>query len=421
MAAARVRIARILGGRAVSDRAIATATACRLQEGIYFRSRARPGRCYRLLLLNASRRTTLGQLKDGIRQIWNRLATLKDELDADLRPDRLWIPPTAERPGPPALTCLLGFGAILFDDNKSLERPEQLQRLVAGPQFSSLPLVDKAHRQSGEAHLALQLIAESELAVSRAVAETWLLIRSRGLRFDVVGLYPGFNREDRRSWLGFHDGINNIEPELRREAIEARSDAPTEENPAWMDGGTYMGYLRLALDLEMWNKLSPPEQERIVGRRRETGCPLSRIPRQGDDVELPGCPETVGPDSEGYRNPLPASRDANDLAQFTHLNRANVNRHRQFIARDDRDNRIFRQGYEFLEALPEGRIRMGVNFVSFQRSLTCLTAILSAPGWLGDANFGGEKPQPSPLMSLIGGGLYAVPPTEEPFPGAALF
>jgi hypothetical protein len=46
---------------------------------------------------------------------------------------------------------------------------------------------------------------------------------------------------------------------------------------------------------------------------------------------------------------------------------------------------------------------------------------LTAPGWLGDANFGGEKPQPSPLMSLIGGGLYAVPPAGGPFPGAALF
>jgi Dyp-type peroxidase family len=405
----------------VSDLAGTTSAVDRLQEGIYFRPNARPGRCYRLLLLNASPHTTLGQIEKGIRTIWARLDTLKNELAADLRPDRLQAPPGNTPPGSSALTCLLGFGAPLFEDYESLECPVRLTRLAGDPPFPALAWVDRGDRQTGEAHLLLQFIAESELAVSRAVAETWLLIRSRKLRFEVAGLYAGFNREDRRSWLGFHDGISNIEPELRREAIEARSDAPSGENPAWMDGGTYMGYLRLALDLEMWNALSVPERERAVGRREDTGCPILHMPRVGDDVRLAGCPRTVGPDSVEYRNPPAASLDSQDLTQFAHMNRANVNRHRGFVDPADRDNRIFRQGYEFLEGLSDGRIRIGVNFVSFQRSLMCLTAILGAPGWLGDANFGGEKPQPSPLMSLIGGGLYAVPPTKEPFPGAALF
>ena len=405
----------------MSDSASTTPGADRLQEGIYFRPGKRPGRCYRLLLLNAAANTTLGQLKEGIRTIWTKLHTLDDELSADLRPDRLWAPSKAPLPPPPALTCLLGIGAALFDAYPSLERPTQLERLEDDAPFPSLPSVAKADVQSGEAHFVLQFIAESELAVSRAVAETWLLIRAKRLRFEVTGLYAGFNREDRRSWLGFHDGINNIESKLRRGAIEARADAATGENPAWMDGGTYMGYLRLALDLEMWNALSPQKQEHIVGRRKTNGCPILHIPRKGEDVGLSGCPKTVGPDSEEYRDPPPASRNLDDLAQFTHVNRANVNRHHDFIAADDRDNRIFRQSYEFLEALPDGRIRIGVNFVSFQRSLTCLTAILRNLGWLGDANFGDEKPQRRPLVSLIGGGLYAVPPMEQPFPGATVF
>ncbi len=40
------------------------------------------------------------------------------------------------------------------------------------------------------------------------------------------------------------------------------------------------------------------------------------------------------------------------------------------------------------------------------------------PGWLGDADFGGDEP---PFTSVLAGGLYAVPPVESPFPGAGLF
>lgn len=99
------------------------------------------------------------------------------------------------------------------------------------------------------------------------------------------------------------------------------------------------------------------------------------------------------------------------------MHRTNLNRPRGPIA--DRDNRIFRQGYEFLESLPGRRLRLGVNFVSFQRKISCLTNILTRDNWLGDANFGGN---PSPtLLKLIGGGYYAVPPADGPFPGADIF
>lgn len=72
-----------------------------------------------------------------------------------------------------------------------------------------------------------------------------------------------------------------------------------------------------------------------------------------------------------------------------------------------------------MEALPGGRLRVGVNFVSFQRRISSLTTILTNQSWLGDINFGGE---PSPaLLTLIGGGYYAVPPAGGPFPGAEMF
>ena len=390
----------------------------RLQDGIYFRPKTRPGRCYRLLLLNARAGATLGQVKDALQQVWNGLEDLRTQLVSDLQPSRLMASDQDPSPPVPGLTCLLGFGASLFGRFPSLPRPVDLQRIVGDPPFPEISWVDRAERQGGEADLALQFISDSELAVSRAVAETWLLVRKQGLRLDVVALYNGFNREDRRSWLGFHDGINNIEPSLRRQAIETHISLGTPENPAWMDGGTYMGFLRFVIDLEMWRKLGRDQQERVVGRRLDTGCPIVRIDQNGMET-LQGCPVASGPKSPDYRSPDGRFFNVSNRARFSHMNRANVNRNNGTIG--PTDNRIFRQSYEFIEALADGRLRLGVNFVSFQRSLSSLTTILTRPGWLGDANFGGENPDSPRLLALIGAGYYAVPPRQPSFPGAAIF
>lgn len=154
-----------------------------------------------------------------------------------------------------------------------------------------------------------------------------------------------------------------------------------------------------------------------MGRDIQTGCPITSS--QGDVRQvLDGCPESRGPGTPQYRNPRVPPIDPDNLARSSHMNRANLNRP-QHGPVDDKDNRIFRQGYEFVEALPGGRLRVGVNFVSFQRRISSLTTILTNQSWLGDVNFGGE---PSPaLLTLIGGGYYAVPPAGGPFPGAEMF
>jgi deferrochelatase/peroxidase EfeB len=149
------------------------------------------------------------------------------------------------------------------------------------------------------------------------------------------------------------------------------------------------------------------------------GCPIMGIDAEGPH-SMRDCPARIGSDSPDYRNPPPASVRLGNIARFSHMNRTNPKRQRGRIG--DRDNRIFRQGYEFLEALPGGRLRIGVNFVSFQRSISALTGILTSEGWLGDANFGGERSRGRPtILSLIGGGYYAVPPAGQPFPGADIF
>lgn len=116
-------------------------------------------------------------------------------------------------------------------------------------------------------------------------------------------------------------------------------------------------------------------------------------------------------------------RVGDTLVGASHIHRSNHNRG---APNTDANNRIFRQGYEFLESPREGELSLGLNFVSFQRDLRRLKNSLRLPDWLGDVNFGGQvspkpgEPAPIKLISAITGGFYAVPPKEEPFPGAEI-
>jgi len=417
-----------------TGRATDQALASRLQDGIYH-DQATPS-SYRLLLLNVKPATGRAEARTAIARVWAMLQELRArDLATDVRPD----PPAARRPDPPPrkgaygrsktraapeLTCLLGFGASLFDRYSRMPRPDGLLRLGHGP-FPKIRWVAQADRQPGEADLALQFIAWTELAVNRAVAEVWMMIVEQFLPLEIVALHGGFNREDKRSWIGFHDGISNIEFHRRPEVIAA-----TSKQPAWMEGGTHMAFFRLAIDLERWRRLPLQTQEILVGRDKLTGCPLDPV-GAGLPISRKGCP-IWGDRAFGREHISPATPPmAAKVLRASHMHRANPNRDPQNA--DDpireEDNRIFRQGYEFLEQLHDGRLRLGLNFVSFQGATSRVRNMLSKDGWLGDVNFGGfpfaEPGAPGPIVfvEMIAGGYYAVPPKGDPhsFPGVSIF
>jgi deferrochelatase/peroxidase EfeB len=345
----------------------------------------------------------------------------------ELAPD---VPPAGQNPSaswgglaPKArLTCLLGFGAPLFDRYSSIQRPDNLCLLGPEP-FRKLRWVADANPGLGQADIALQFIAPTELAVNRAVAEVWMLIIQQSLPLKIVTFHGGFNREDRRSWIGFHDGISNVETAQRHQVIMA-----TDEEPAWMRGGTYMAFFRLAIDLEKWRRVPLQHQELIVGRDKGTGAPIVRIGKDLTPIPASGCPVWGGDKSIAHKLISPSPPDATvSVLRASHMHRANPNRdvHSTIV---EQDNRIFRQGYEFLEQLPDGRLRLGLNFVSFQGRLSRVIDILSVDGWLGSANFGGfayqrnDAPAPINFVGVITGGFYAVPPIGHgAFPGIGIF
>ena len=90
----------------------------------------------------------------------------------------------------------------------------------------------------GTEEMAVQFTGDTPLSVSRAVVETWKLLERLPHSQDnapalmLVASFTGFNREDHRSWIGFHDGISNMKPGMeRKSAIVVRRTGLIRSRP----------------------------------------------------------------------------------------------------------------------------------------------------------------------------------------------
>jgi Dyp-type peroxidase family len=397
----------------------------RLQRGIHFERNARPKPCYRLLLLDVPPHATSAKVAAAI----DRTLRMLNELGKG-QPRELQGQPAehaaASKQQFRGLDYLIAYGRRFFDADihdpplTTAERPTYLAYLQRErAPFPALPWA--AAPYDGEADIALQFTADNDAAVNCAAVEVWKLITDEALPLQTRAIFDGFGRRDGRGWLDFHDGVSNIESGQRLEAIEALADPP------WMEGGTYMACLRLAIDLEAWRALSRAQQELSVGRDKLSGAALIAVhdDEQGNPTPIAAAPlgETPTPDEQAdWRDP-PQTIDP--LLEAAHIHRANQSRASPAAPGA---LRIFRQGYDFLDEIGADGPRLGLHFVSFQRDLRIVQQLLHLTSWLGDSNFGGRSPDSThddattrPFVSLVSGGFYAVPPREKPFPGATLF
>ncbi len=399
--------------------------AAALQEGIYHAPGRRPGRHFALLFLRVSGATDAATAAVALGDLWQMLQELKTGRMRDL--EGVSLPA-----GDDAMTVLLGFGRNAFElGGVALERPrgladEYLFRSAdpagGGPLLrgSGLSYASDVRANMATEAFCVQVIAETKIAVDRAVVETWKALADRAEPvLELTTFYLGDQRNDHRSWIDFHDGLSNLRSQDRESVIAIGPG--TDE--AWAVGGTYLAFLRLAVDLVGWRRLGRRDQELAVGRDKLSGCPIVAV-EDGAPRTDPGCPvggsEIFQSANDGPFAEPPQTADA--AVRASHVQRAN---HHIRPSSDSGSRRIFRQGYEFLEwsAEPPG-FRAGLNFVSFQDTPARVLKMLTAGGWLGGANFGGDEdahPELASLLSVFGAGVYFVPPVTEgePFPGAA--
>ena len=382
-----------------------------LQPGIHIAPGRRPPPAFRIVTLDVVPGATAAEASAGIEALTAMLAALARGRVRDLEG-------VASQEQFRGLRSLIGYGRRLFDGAvhdpplTRAARPDYLAYLTADGPYPALRWArDAPGGRPGEGDIAIQLTAPRRAAVECAAVELWKLIGDRSLPLAVRGSFDGFGRHDGRGWLDFHDGVSNLEASQREAALVTTGD------PAWMAGGTYMAFLRIAVDLALWRGLSRTEQELAVGRDKLTGGALVAVERTAGGALRPVAAPAPGEDATDRElaDFIEPPQTADPLLEASHIHRANQNRASPFAPAG---MRMFRQGYDFLEQLGPDGVRLGLNFVSFQRTLAALVHLLHLPGWLGDANFGGADVE---LLSVLAGGLYAIPPVEDPFPGAQLF
>ena len=413
--------------------------ATKLQEGIYHAPRVRPGKFFNILFLRALPGLSARQVGEAFGNLWQIYQGLKNGLVRDL-------------PGHPVpsgdLTVLVGYGANVFDVMKfpdiKRSKPSDIENFGlfrsplptgGGPLLigSGLRYADDVKTNPATEEIAVQFIAETQLAVNRAVVETWKALQEMidpatgAAPLLLTGFYGGFQRDDGRSWIDFHDGLSNMKSSEREGAIAIKPSSTAEEQ--WTEGGTYLAFLRLAIDLTVWQKLNRQQQELLVGRDKLAGCPLASLDLQGNPVVKTGCPftgtqEVSEPGNEAFHEPF---RPNDPILQQSHVQRAS----RQLRPVNDSNSlRVFRQGYEFLEPLDQTPgFRTGLNFVSFQENPQRLFRMLTQSTWLGNTNFGGNENNKNPLpgmdrfLSVRAAAIFLLPPVVEGevFPGSSIF
>jgi Dyp-type peroxidase family len=402
-----------------------------IQEGVYYQSGTRPGSCFSIMFLRVRAGATASAVDSSLAGLWSVYSLLRAGRISDLAGVQL---PSS------GLTILMGYGPKAFEISGARQAPPQ----DLGPEHqfkspapsgggpllagSGLAYVDGLARNPATEEIVVQAIAETPLAANRAIVETAKYLEDNpdpgtGLpTLQLAAAFTGFNREDGRSWIDFHDGVSNLRSgQERLDAIEVKPQATAADK--WTEGGTYMTFLRLSVDLKTWRRMTQQQQELIVGRSKISGCPITDIDASGLPLAAAACPFTgthsvFDPGNEEFREPagnVPAG------VLLSHVQRAN-----HHIGPIDRDvsERFYRQGFEFLEPPQPGReLVVGLNFVSFQDTLKRIFFVLTTPTWLGLTNFGGDPLSGPRLLRVLAAGVFFCPSvvSGEPYPGSSMF
>jgi len=244
------------------------------------------------------------------------------------------------------LTVTLGYGPSLFDGRFGLQdkRPAALQELPALPGEQLDPT-----RCGGD--LCLQACADDPQVAFHAVRN--LLRIGRGV-VAVRWMQLGFGRTSStaagqstpRNLFGFKDGTANVKAEDTRDldaAVFVGGPGSPAVDQEWMRDGSYLVARRIRMLVESWDRATLGEQERVVGRTKKSGAPLTGT-SESDPLDLD--------------RTSPSGTPVIDAAAHVRLAAPATNG----------GAKLLRRGYSYTDGLDPvtGQLDAGLFFIAFQ-------------------------------------------------------
>jgi dye decolorizing peroxidase len=175
--------------------------------------------------------------------------------------------------GPASLTVTVGFGASLLTKlGLTGSLPAALAPLPAFPG-------DQLDPASSDGDISVLIGGNDGIVISHALRA---MVRAAagvaGQRWQISGFSdsPGSlptPTATPRNLMGQLDGTDNPTPD--QAGFAGKIFVGQRAEPAWMRGGSYLVVRRIRMLLDEWDGLLRAEQENVIGRRKDTGAPLS--------------------------------------------------------------------------------------------------------------------------------------------------
>ena len=278
----------------------------------------------------------------------------------------------AEGLAPASLTVTVGLGPGVFDDRFDLadKRPALLQPLPRIPGDTLKPELT-----GGD--LSIQACADDPQVAYHAVRNLARMVTSTAqthwvvLGFGRASAGPG--QETPRNLMGFKDGTRNVSSDADYDQFVWLKDA------GWMTGGTYQVARKILMTIETWDFDRISDQQRIFGRTKDEGAPLS------------GEKEFDTPDFA-----LKAD-GAHVIDQASHI---------ALAAPENNDGvKILRRGYNFTDGLnDQGLLDAGLLFISYQNDPQHFVDLQAKLGRFDLLN---------EYIRHVGSAIFAVPPAPK--------
>jgi len=269
-------------------------------------------------------------------------------IDSDAGSDPLSPPAdTGEAYGlsPGHLTVTVGFGRSLFVDAHGKDRfglaSKMPEGLIELPHFAG-DMLEEA-RSGGD--LVVQACADDPQVAVHAIRNLSRIAFGRAsVRWSQIGFgrtaSTSTAQATPRNLFGFKDGTANLkaeDPQLLEEHVWI---ADQKGDTAWANGGSYLVARRIRMLIETWDRQNLGEQEKVVGRDKKQGAPLSG----GTEFTAPDF-SRAGPDGRKI--------DADSHVALAHPSR-------------NKGAQMLRRGYNYADGTDGlGRLDAGLFFIAY--------------------------------------------------------